>query len=78
MPCRPDNPLPCDGRKAARPGLWYSEDAKTWFWATLDFLIAVKWCPYCGGVLPMMGGKQATEALLRKAIERETLGDPEE
>ena len=73
MACAPHTPIACEGRKTARPGLWYAWERGTWLWATTAFIVEVTNCPFCGGRLPLMG----TAADTRKWLD-ETLADPEE
>jgi len=71
MTCRLDNPIPCAGRTRANavgPGMWYSDVGQTWYSATPEGMLACTHCPYCGGVLPMMGSGESTLRLIDRAL----------
>ena len=68
-----DSPLPCRGRQRANrsgPGVWFSYEAQGWYSATMEGILRVTHCPYCGYPLPDLAS-----AVLR-ALKDNPLADP--
>ena len=76
--CRPDSPLMCSGRRYANehgPGVWFSDELRTWLVADRWGIVTVTHCPFCRSPLPLMGTAEQTQTWLDVILDDDWDGD---